>query len=73
MPPIVQNATMNTLMALFLENTTKITTNIIPPKNSNFASDAKSVARGAGILSPVRGAVFILIGHSIAEVMSATS
>jgi hypothetical protein len=40
---------MNTLMALFLENTTRITINIIPLKNSNFASAAKSVARGAGI------------------------
>lgn len=49
MPPIVPNATMNTLVALSLENTTTVMTNIIPPKNSNFALTAKRVAKAAGI------------------------
>ena len=49
MPLIVRNATMNTLVALSLENTTTIMTNVIPPKNSNFALTAKSVAKAAGI------------------------
>lgn len=49
MTPIVRNATMTSLVALSLENTTRVTTNIIPLKNSNFALAAKSVAKAAGI------------------------
>ena len=73
MLPIVRNATTNTLVGLSLENTTTVMTNIIPPKNSNFALTVKRVAKAAGIWMPVRDALSIPIGHSIAEVISATS
>jgi hypothetical protein len=49
MLPIVGRVTMNTLAALSLENTTKVTKNIIRPKSNDFALTAKRVARAAGI------------------------
>jgi hypothetical protein len=49
MPPIVRHATTNILVVLSLENTTRITTSMIRPRNRDFALTAKRVARAAGI------------------------